>query len=80
MLRNTLGAVLAQISDGEVAREMVRPAADILPVPNGQRVLRYEWRAQLLREQGAIDRVITYAQHYRPLAECVWRPPANLPS
>jgi hypothetical protein len=79
-LRDTLGGVLAQISDGEVAREVVRPAADVLPVPNAQRVLRYEWRARLLRAQGALDRVITYAQHYRPLAERVWRPPPNLPS
>ena len=80
VLRLTLGAVLAQISDREVGREVVRPAADVLRIPDTQRVLRYEWRARLLQAQGTIDRVITYAQHYRPLAERIWRPPPNLPS
>jgi len=37
------------------------------------RGLRYEWRAQRLLDRGEIDRAITYADHYLPVASALFR-------
>jgi hypothetical protein len=31
--------------------------------------MRYEWRAKTLQKEGVIKEVITYADHFRPVAE-----------
>ncbi len=49
-----------------LAHEEVLHASHELPAPGHGRKLRYEWRARLLRSQGLIREVITYADHYMP--------------
>jgi hypothetical protein len=34
-------------------------------------VLRYEWRGRLLRQRGEVDEVITYFEHYLPVARAL---------
>jgi hypothetical protein len=62
-----MGPILARIPASHAASEVLRPAPIALPEPDAERVLRYEWRGRLLQERGAIEAVITYAGHYRPL-------------
>jgi hypothetical protein len=50
-------------------REEIAAIQEDLPEPDeASRVLRYEWRARLLHEQGEIDRIITYREHFLPAA------------
>src|ERR1051325_11656590 len=72
-LRRTTGSVLA-VSPEQAATEVFAPAAEEVPVPGREHVLRYEWRARLLRERGEIGDVITFADHYLPLAAALTRP------
>ncbi|MEA2562341.1 MAG: hypothetical protein QOH06_3845 [Acidobacteriota bacterium] len=67
-LRRQLGAVLDELDGEHLAVEQFAPALDELPTPGLQHLLRYEWRARLLQEHGEIDRVITYRDHFLPLA------------
>ncbi len=62
-----MGPILAYTPASHAASEVLRPAPIALPEPDAERVLRYEWRGRLLQERGAIEEVITYASHYRPL-------------
>ena len=50
-----------------LAIEQVGPAEPRLPEP-GERALRYEWRGELLHGRGEVSRVITYVDHYAPVA------------
>lgn len=67
LLREQLGPVLG-LPDAHFAREEVAAAPPRLPTPDDERVLRYEWRGKLRQQSGAVDRVITYEEHYLPVA------------
>ena len=67
-LRRQLGAVLDGLDEEHLAVEQFAPDLDELPTPGRQHLLRYEWRARLLQARGEIDRVITYRDHFLPLA------------
>jgi hypothetical protein len=62
---------LEQLSPEDLAREVVAEARPGLVQPGASRVLRYEWRGERLRESGAIERVITYRDHYAPVASAL---------
>jgi hypothetical protein len=68
LLRDQLGPVLALLGDEHFAREEIAAAPRVLPVPDDERVLRFEWRGKLHQQRGVVDRVITYAEHYLPVA------------
>ena len=59
-----MGSLVCRVPPAEV----IAPACSSLPQPGMEQVLRYEWRAQLLMDRGEIDRKITYAGHYLPMA------------
>jgi hypothetical protein len=63
-----LGALILALPLPYIALEVIAPACLSLPTPDGEHVLRYEQRAQTLLARGKIERKITYAQHYRPVA------------
>lgn len=68
-LRRQLGAVLDTLPREQLAEEEIVPATETLPaLPDGDRVLRYEWRGRLLHTRGLFGRCITWAEHYRPMA------------
>jgi hypothetical protein len=67
-----MGEVLTGIPLHELAVEVVTPASSRLPEPDADRILRYEWRARARLERGEIERCITYAQHYVPLASALF--------
>jgi hypothetical protein len=68
MLMAQMGPLLSGIPPEDLALEVVTEAEPALPEPGGDRVLRYERRAQLLLERREIERAITYAGHYLPVA------------
>jgi hypothetical protein len=68
LLREQLGPVLGLLPDAHFAREEFAAAAPTHSAPNGERVLRYEWRGKLHQQRGEVDRVITFAEHYVPVA------------
>lgn len=68
LLREQLGPVLGLLPDAHFAREEIAAAPPTLPAPDDERVLRYEWRGKLHQQGGAVDRIITYAEHYLPVA------------
>lgn len=68
ILTEQMGPLISGIPLADLAVEVVTPAPATLPEPGGGAVLRYERRAQLLLERGEIERAITYAGHYRPVA------------
>ena len=72
ILTAQMGPLLADIPLEELAVEVVTPAPALLPQPGGDRVLRYERRAQILLERGEIERGITYAGHYLPVAAALF--------
>lgn len=72
MLQRQMGPVVSQLSDTHLATEIVAPAATAPAPPGPDCVLRYEWRAQRLLAQGAIERAITWSAHYRPLASVLF--------
>jgi hypothetical protein len=73
MLQAQMGPVLSGLPDTHLTNEIVAPAPTELPVPPADCVLRYEWRAQRLLDRGEIERAITYAEHYRPVASALFR-------
>jgi hypothetical protein len=68
ILARQMGPVITALPRAHLAREVVSPADEALTEPQPDCVLRYERRARLLAARGAIDREITYARHYRPVA------------
>ncbi|HZR81608.1 MAG TPA: hypothetical protein VFD92_10970 [Candidatus Binatia bacterium] len=68
MLAAQMGPLLTELPRDALAVEVVMPAAAELPEPGSDRVLRYERRARLLLERGDIERAITYAGHWVPVA------------
>jgi hypothetical protein len=67
-LRDQAGGDFMGLSPRHAAREEVELHGPIqlLPGQDGRR-LRYEWRANLLQEQGSVERVITFEDHFLPL-------------
>jgi len=76
LLREQLGPVLC-LPDEHFAREEFAAASAVLPCPDGERVLRFEWRGKLQQQRGAVDRVITYADHYLPVASSLRAAPGG---
>lgn len=66
-LRRTLGDVV-DVSRECAGTEVFARAAEALPVPGRDHVLRYEWRGRLLQGRGEVERVITFADHFLPAA------------
>jgi hypothetical protein len=59
--------IVRDVPPEHLATEVIVKAPDALPAPDERRVLRYEWRAQLLLDRGEIQRMITYRDHFIPL-------------
>ena len=72
LLQRQMGPVLRGLSDAQLATEVVAPAPAALPPLGADRVLRYEWRARRLLARGEIERPITYADHYFPVASALF--------
>jgi hypothetical protein len=70
-LRHQLGNILSQLPRAHTGLEVVAPAHCRLTEPATDRILRYEWRARHLFSRGEIDRIITYSQHYVPVASAL---------
>lgn len=68
ILTAQMGETITGISRQQLAEEVAIRASGTLPAPGGERVLRYEWRAKLLHDRGEIDRMITFRDHYLPVA------------
>ncbi|HEV8583189.1 MAG TPA: hypothetical protein VGX68_29325 [Thermoanaerobaculia bacterium] len=66
-LRRQLGDVLTALDRDQVGLEVFAPALEELPTPGRHHVLRYEWRARLLRDRGEINQIITYRDHFLPM-------------
>ena len=73
ILQAQMGPVLSGLSEAHLTKEIVASAPVALPLPSADCVLRYEWRAQRLLDRGEIDRAITYADHYLPVASALFR-------
>jgi hypothetical protein len=67
-LDEQMGPVLATVPPDCLAREEIMPASAHVPAPDGERVLRYDWRARVLLEAGAVREAITWGDHYAPVA------------
>lgn len=78
LLRAQLGPVLGLLPDEHFAHEEIAAAPPELPTPDDERVLRFEWRGKLHQRSGAVDRVITYADHYLPVASSLQSEAAGL--
>jgi len=68
-LRLQLGSLLDSLAPESLAEEFFAPARRVLSNPGADGLLRYERRGALLREQGHVDRAITYRDHFLPLVE-----------
>jgi hypothetical protein len=68
ILVRQMGPLLSALPREHLGIEEVAIAATRLPGPGGERALRYEWRGALLQGQGEVTDVITYADHYAPVA------------
>ena len=64
ILRDDLGPLLTSGFSSFAGTEFVAASHQSLPVPSAERTLRYHWRAELLRSQGAIQTPITYEKNY----------------
>jgi hypothetical protein len=67
MLRAQLPQMDA-LSPDHLGLEVVAEARTGAVAPGPERVLRYEWRGERLRQAGAVERVITHRDHYVPVA------------
>jgi hypothetical protein len=70
-LRQQLGPLLASLPADHFGTEIVGPAVEGLAEPAGDQTLRYDRRAKLLLERGLVQRAITHAEHYLPMAEAM---------
>ena len=66
-----LGSKLVSSCRDQLATEEVMPARPLPIELPGDVALRYEWRGEALRAQGAIDDVITYAGHWQPAVDAL---------
>lgn len=79
MLTDQMGSVISQLPRAHLAREVVAPARSCLTAPGPDVALRYEWRAERLMERGEIERKISFAQHYLPVASALLKVSADSP-
>jgi hypothetical protein len=68
ILAAQMGTLLSELPRTHTGVEVVTPACFSVPEPRPDQTLRYEWRAELLRNRGEINTPITYANHYLPVA------------
>jgi hypothetical protein len=69
-LREQFGPDFLGLPDAHLQREEIALAGDPLASPASTgREMRYEWRARALQQAKVIKEVITYAEHFRPVAE-----------
>lgn len=67
-LREQAGPEFLVVTREHLSREEIAEAGDELPGADSTgRVLRYEWRARKLLEEGSISRAITYHDHFLPM-------------
>ena len=67
LLAAQLGPVICDLPDHYLGTETTVPASLPFSVP-ADCALRYEWRAERLHEDGTITQMITYHDHFLPLA------------
>jgi hypothetical protein len=67
LLVKQMGHVITDLPPEHLAREVIVPARPI-GSPADDVVLRYEWRAELLRAGGQIREPITFEHHFLPVA------------
>jgi hypothetical protein len=79
-LANQLGPVMRDLPVSHLQLEVITPATTPLPEPDASIVLRYEWRAAMLKARNEIARQITYAIHYLPIAASLAGQPSGASS
>ena len=67
-LIDELGPMLSNLSRAHAGLEVVAPACTKTPTPRSDQILRYEWRGEALQKGAMIQEVITYNDHYLPVA------------
>ncbi|MGZ4808629.1 MAG: hypothetical protein ACXVH7_06385 [Thermoanaerobaculia bacterium] len=70
-LRRTMSDVLDSVSAETAGVEFFAPATDELPIPGRDHALRYERRGRLLHDQGKVDEVITFSDHFVPVVQAL---------
>jgi hypothetical protein len=70
-LLDQMGTLLSELPPVHAGLEVVTPASFSLQEPGADRILRYEWRAEFLHNRGEIDSIITYSNHYLPVASAL---------
>jgi hypothetical protein len=70
ILAAQLGPLVCDLPDDHLRTETLVPAVLSSEVA-GEYALRYEWRAAVLRRQGAVERAITHAGHFLPVAHAL---------
>jgi len=69
-LHEQLGPDFVGLSRAHLQREEIAFAGDpLVEPPSTGRKMRYEWRARALQEARVIKEVITYRDHFHPVAE-----------
>jgi hypothetical protein len=68
ILVDQIGPIIAEVPVEHFAFEVIAPARPSLPAPGADHSLRYERRARELLERGEIEHMITYSQHFLPIA------------
>ncbi|HKO98469.1 MAG TPA: hypothetical protein VJU86_15840 [Pyrinomonadaceae bacterium] len=77
-LADQMGPLLSELPRAHTGLEVVAPARSAVPEPTTDQILRYEWRAELLRSRGEFSTPITYSDHYLPIASELFC--ANVPA
>ncbi|MGC4017053.1 MAG: hypothetical protein QM755_21450 [Luteolibacter sp.] len=71
-LREQAGPEFLVITPEHLALEEIADASGDFPEPESSgRVLRYDWRAELLKNDGSITRAITYREHFLPAVDAL---------
>jgi len=67
-LRNQMGGIITNLTEKFLSVEEIGRARSPLLKLDGHRCLRYEWRGKLLKKNKSVRNVITYHEHYLPVA------------
>lgn len=67
ILARDMGPLINSVSPTQARSEYFALSGSGLSTPSSERVLRYEWRARLLKQQGTIPDIIEYQKNYLPL-------------
>ncbi len=71
-LREQAGPEFLVITPEHLALEEIAATPAAFPEPESSgRVLRYDWRADLLKREGSINRAITYREHFLPAVDAL---------